>query len=206
MVRAVWQSYFAAAGVGRGGSGDGEAPVGDASSAVVAAKAIPLKVYAKAGMRRSKPSAAAAHRQGRRGGRPQRRRRRRGGGEAEGAGRPLRPPLLPRRPTAAPTRAPPRPSPPPPRAPRSPPRSSVLPLPGPIDASPLGVSGPGPVAFFSKALIGEKGSRGPRSLSATSSRSRRASSCLLSATTTTSLATWPSPGSARGTPSCPRRR
>jgi len=153
MVRAVWQSYFAAAGVGRGGSGDGEAPVGDASSAVVAAKAIPLKVYAKAGIEEvkaeagiakeveeadpnadddeeeEKPDAAAAAPAAAASPAD-------GGADARAA--------------AAKPAAAPRPS--------LAPEVLGSPLPGPIDAAPLELSGSGPVSFYSRALIGEKGS------------------------------------------------
>lgn len=152
MVRAVWQSYFAAAGVGRGGSGDGEAPVGDASSAVVAAKAIPLKVYAKEVKAEADivaplakeveeadpnadddeeetaavaPAAAASPADG--------------GADARAA---AAKPAAAARPSLAP---------------------EVLgsPLPGHIDASPLELSGPAPT-FYSRALIGEKGNKGAR--------------------------------------------
>lgn len=154
MVRAVWQSYFAAAGVGRGGSGDGEAPVGDASSAVVAAKAIPLKVYAKAGIEEvkaeagiakeveeadpnadddeeeEKPDAAAA-------------------APAAAASSPADGGADARAAAAKPAAAP---------RPSLAPEVLGSPLPGPIDAAPLELSGSGPVSFYSRALIGEKGS------------------------------------------------
>ena len=152
MVRAVWQSYFAAAGVGRGGSGDGEAPVGDASSAVVAAKAIPLKVYAKE-VKVEAAAVAAAGAAGPIAKEVEEADPNADDDEDEEAGKTVSASLADggadARAAAAKPSAVPRPS----LAP------AVLgaPLPGPIDASPLGLAGP--VAFYSKADIGDEGKR-----------------------------------------------
>ena len=152
MVRAVWQSYFAAAGVGRGGSGDGAAPVGDASSAVVAAKAIPLKVYAKE-VKVEAAAVAAAGAAGPIAKEVEEADPNADDDEDEEAGKTVSASLADggadARAAAAKPSAVPRPS----LAP------AVLgaPLPGPIDASPLGLAGP--VAFYSKADIGDEGKR-----------------------------------------------